>query len=144
MEYDLREHGLRFFGSAVRDQAIFTVWTLRKITEMFGQIPRDKSTAQTSETVSGLLDNFVRYGVWTRFHLHCLVTSMRVSRPIFPEPLADVIDGLRSAVNAYSYARQIVDILAPRVLPDVAPPEWDDEDAALLSEASAEPFLEES
>jgi hypothetical protein len=69
---------------------------------------------------------------------------MRVSRPIFPEPLADVIDGLRSAVNAYSYARQIVDILAPRVLPDVAPPEWDDEDAALLSEASAEPFLEES
>ncbi len=87
MEADLRERGLTFFGSAVRDQALFTVWTLRKITDMFGQIPREKTMVEINGEIGKLLKQFTEYGVWTRFHLHCLVTSMRTNKPIFPEPL---------------------------------------------------------
>jgi hypothetical protein len=38
MEADFRDKGLDSFGSAVRDQALFTVWTLRKISELVTQI----------------------------------------------------------------------------------------------------------
>jgi hypothetical protein len=38
MEADLRDRGLSAFGAEVRDQAIFTVWTLRRTSEVCEQI----------------------------------------------------------------------------------------------------------
>src|ERR1700733_2901742 len=38
LEADLRDKGLTAFGAAVLDQAMFTVWTLRKISDYMSQI----------------------------------------------------------------------------------------------------------
>src|SRR5947199_339130 len=38
LEADLRDRGLTAFGPALRDQAVFTVWTLRKISDLSIQI----------------------------------------------------------------------------------------------------------
>jgi hypothetical protein len=145
MEADLREHGLKFFGAAVRDQAMFTVWTLRKISELINQVPREKTNISDPKSKSGeLLKNFIEHGIWARFHLHCIVASIQVSKPMFPATLDVIVDGLRATVNAYAYARQLVDILAPRVFPVDAPQAWDDEDEALLSEATIDMVPEEN
>jgi hypothetical protein len=60
--------------------------------------------------------------------------SMGTERPIHPEAMALVIDGLRSVVNAYGLARQLLDILVPLPEHVVETPVWDDEDQALLNE----------
>ena len=45
-----------------------------------------------------------------RFHLDCLLASMKHQRPIYPEILAVISDGLRSGVDAYAWIRQCVDL----------------------------------
>jgi hypothetical protein len=55
------------------------------------------------------------------------------NHPIYPEVLEVITDLLRSAVNAYAWIRQGVDLRFPvdePVLPNV---EWDDEDQELLN-----------
>src|SRR5437868_6111129 len=37
MEADFRDHALVAFGSSIRDQALFTIWTLRKINDLSRQ-----------------------------------------------------------------------------------------------------------
>lgn len=135
----------RFFGTALRDQAMFTIWTLRKITELAGQIPTAKPVVLVEDDpkLRGLLKKFVEHGVWTRFHLQCLFVSLRVSKPIFPETLEPILMGLCAAVNAYPYIRQALDIIVPRTFPEDAPQAWDAEDASLLASATAGLVLEE-
>ena len=58
MEADFRDHALAAFGSSIRDQAIFTVWTLRKISDIAQQIsnkvvPEDLATRGRSGCFSG-------------------------------------------------------------------------------------------
>ncbi len=143
MEAEFREKGLGFFGAAVRDQALFTVWTLRKITKMISQIPQAGRGGGDGKKVADLLQKFTSNGIWTRFHLHCLLTSMRSSEPMFPEPLHEIIEGLRAAVNAYSFARQLVDVMAPRHFPAEPAPIWDEEDQELIAQATFDMLPEE-
>jgi hypothetical protein len=137
LEADLRDKGRAAFGSAVQDQAIFTAWTLRKTSDLIAQLPASpKMDAATAASVSEIGGSFILHAIRTRFHLHCLVTSMRLKKAIYPDPLELIIDGLRSAVNAYAQARCLLDLVSPLPEPKTEPLEWDDEDAALLAEAS--------
>jgi hypothetical protein len=139
LEADLRQYGLRCFGEPVRDQAIFTAWMLRKIADLATQIPKvgpPELDKERMATLSILAEDFQRCAIWTRFHLHCLVTSMRSRKPIFPEPLELILDGLRSAVNTYALIRRALDILNPQIQKNAEPIAWDDEDEALLAEAN--------
>jgi len=145
LESDFREKGLACFGVAVRDQALFTAWTLRKISDILAQFPANPPYLQPEDaaTASELANHIQVHAIRTRFHLHCLLAAMRVNQAIYPEPLELIIDGLRSAVNTYAMARRCLDIVSPS--PETSPEavEWDDEDAALLAESSREMFAGE-
>jgi hypothetical protein len=139
MEADLRERGLAAFGAEVRDQAIFTVWTLRRTSEVCEQIHRSK--AEDQEADAKFAESYLSMAMWTRFHVDCLIKSMDSGRSLYPSVLAEMIDGLRGAVNAYAWARRG---LALRMRPDeppIAPIEWDAEDQELLNEATSDMAL---
>jgi hypothetical protein len=144
LEADLRDRGVQAFGVAVRDQAMFTAWTLRKITDLVSQIPADpKNTTQAENShLTKLVVEFACSGIWARFHLHCLVSSLRLGRPIYPEPLEVILEGLRAAVNTYALSRRLLDALSPLPVPQLDHIEWDSEDDELLAEASRDMMAE--
>jgi len=145
LEADLREHGLGAFGEAVRDQAMFTVWTLRKLSDLTSQMvatPLPQLDSKQTATFTELAAPCIYHAVRTRFYLNCLVTSMQKQVLIHPEALEIVIDGLRSVVNAYGLARRLVDLLVPLVAPEIAPVDWDEEDQQLLAEATRDMAFE--
>lgn len=135
LEHDLRELGVTTFGSDLRDRGLFTVWTLRKISDLAKDI-------DTAELAKGLEDHdaevamkFATHAVWARFHVDCLVQAMRLKKPIYPEVVDNVADGLRAAVNAYAWIRQAVDLRTGTAEPDLSPVEWAEEDQILLDDS---------
>lgn len=136
LEADLREKGLTAFGRDLRDQAVFTVWTLRNISDLSTQIAVGaKTDIKPSPEIADTMAQLLFSAVWTRFHVNCLVTSIRRQAAIYPEVLELVIDGLRAAVNAYGLTRRLADQVAPLPEVKVDPVEWDEEEEALLNEA---------
>jgi hypothetical protein len=144
LEADLKDKGIPQFGVAVRDQAMFTAWTLRKITDLISQFPSAPVAIDRSKVMelSRLSIDFAYCGIWSRFHLHCLVSSLRLNKPIYPEPLEVILDGLRCAVNTYALTRRILDILSPLPRSEEEPDGWDAEDDALLAEATRDMMSE--
>lgn len=138
LEADFRDKGLASFGAAVRDQAMFTVWTLRKISELTTQIveaPLDKSRRQEDED---FCSHFNVNALQAQFSLDCLETSLRTHRAIYPEVLDEVVDGLRAMVNAYTWARRGLELRVPVEESSVEPLQLDDEDRALMDFSLAE------
>jgi hypothetical protein len=136
MEAEFRDQGLEAFGQAVRDQALFTVWTLRKISDLCQRIGNAKLNPGFKESDAEMFANFVSHAVGARFHLDCLLKSMIVQKPMHPDVLSVVIDGLRNAVNAYAWARRAFDLRVPRTEQENVTVEWDEEDRQLLNEAT--------
>ena len=140
MEADLRERGLTAFGAEVRDQAIFTVWTLRRTSEVCEQI--HKSAAPEDQGAdSEFAEKYLTMAMWTRFHVDCLIRSMDLGRSLYPGVLAEMMDGLRGAVNAYAWARRGLALRMGSAEPSVAPIEWDEEDQELLDESTGDMIL---
>jgi hypothetical protein len=143
LEADLRENGLTAFGPALRDQAVFTVWTLRKISDLISQIAaNNKTNVKPSDEVAAIMQQLLFHAVWTRFHVNCLITSIKRQEPLYPGVLDVVIDGLRSAVNAFGLTRRLLDILVPTPEIKLEPVEWDEEEEALLNEAKSDMLIE--
>jgi len=140
MEADLRERGLAAFGAEVRDQAIFTVWTLRRTNEVCEQIHRFKPP-EDQKADAEFAEQYLSMAMWTRFHVDCLIKSMDSGRALYPGVLAEMIDGLRGAVNAYAWARRGLALRVRPVEPSIAPIEWDEEEQALLDEATRDMTL---
>jgi hypothetical protein len=136
IESDFREQGLNAFGAAVRDQAIFTAWTLRKISDICQRIDETPLPASLEKSDRNSFQNFAIHAMRTRFHLDCLFKSMHFNKPIYPDVLGLVIDGLRSAVDAYAWARGALDLRIPVVEPAAAAVELDEEERQLLREAT--------
>lgn len=135
-EAEFRDQGLIAFGAEVRDQAMFTVWILRKISDLCQKIDGAHLAPQLRESDQTMYSGFVAHAVGARFHLDCLLKSMLVQKPMRPEVFPIVIDGLRNAVNAYAWARRAYDLRVQRVEADIAETEWDEEDQQLLREAT--------
>lgn len=137
MEADFRDKGLDTFGSAVRDQAIFTVWTLRKINELVTQIVTtkldDSKVADDQECRTSFNFNTFR----AQFSLDCLNVALRDGDAIYPEVLEQLTDGLRAMVNAYAWARRGLEARIPAEPIVVTLAAIDDEDRTLM-EASFE------
>jgi hypothetical protein len=136
MEGEFREHGLDTFGAAVRDQAIFTIWTMRKINDVCRKINSSKLSPELADADIEPRTHYAFTAVAARFHLDCLVKSMHFRQPIYPDVLNVVIDGLRNAVNAYVWAVRGLNLRSPKSESQIASVEWDDEDQALLNEAT--------
>lgn len=142
-EAEIREHGLSAFGSDVRDQAIFTLWSLRKIHDLCERIDSVLLVEEHLEPDREMYEKFVWHAVSARFHLDCLLKAIQLKKRIYPEVLEIIVDGLRNVVNAYSWARQALDLRAPLPEPTMKPVIWDEEDQALLEETNREAVDEE-
>lgn len=131
LEADIREKGLAAFGTAIRDQTLFTVFTLRKINDVLTQISTLKADVSKQEQDREFFANFVMYAYRAQFGLECLQMALRLNHPIYPEVLDGLQDGLRSMVNAYAWARQSLSLRLPSD-DTMEPMESDEEDEELL------------
>jgi hypothetical protein len=141
LESDFREKALQAFGAAARDQAMFTIWTLRKINEMLTRIagaPLAPEKAQEEDQEFCL--QFTVHSLRGHFSLDCLNMALRQNRPIYPEVMTELIDGLRSMVNAYAWARRGVDLRIPPVDAPIETMVSDDEEDLFL-QASTHDFM---
>jgi hypothetical protein len=145
LEADLKHQGLTRFGANARDQALFTVWTMRKTKALAQQITgAPELSAELKPQDEKIITEFVFCSAWSQFHFDCLVASMRFDQPIHPEVLDEISDGLRAAVNAYGLISQGLDLRLKSTEPTIAPPVWDEEGQELLGssmrEMESEPF----
>jgi len=133
IEAELREHGADRFGAPTRDQAMFTVWSLRKTSDLIRKIVKAGPVAENlRQRDAKLAGEFSFCAAWTQFHLDYLLAAIRFDKSVQVEILNEIVDGLRAAVNAYGLARQGLDLRVPPVEPHLAKPEWDEEDEKLL------------
>ena len=132
IEADFRDKGESVFGSDLTERGIFTVWTLRKIYDLAKEIEAAELPNEHVAEDAEKAREFVRFGLWNRFHVDLLVKAMRSDKAIYPEVVEHVRDGLRAAVDAYAHIRQWADIRNPRLDHDPGPIEWSDEDEELL------------
>lgn len=135
MESDFRELGSSAFGSDLTERGLFTVWTLRKIYDLAKEISASPVQKDIAEEDTEKAREFVRFALWNRFHVDCLTKSMRAKKPIFPEVVDPIRDGLRAAVNAYAHIRQWADLRNPRQEPELGQIEWTDDDEMLLADS---------
>jgi hypothetical protein len=139
LEAQLKHEGLTRFGASARDQALFTVWTKRKIKALAQQIASaPELSAEFKAQDEKIISEFIFYSTWSQFHFDCLVASMRFDQPIHPEVLDKICDGLRGAVNAYGLISQGLDLRLESIEPTIAPPVWDEEDQELLDSSMRE------
>ncbi len=139
MEADFRDQGLNRFGAAAKEQAVFTVWTLRKISRLLGKITEAGTVPKSKKSAdSKLASEFSFYAAWTQFHMDCLIASIRFDKAINPDVLDEICEGLRGVVNAYGLVRQGAELRIPVEEPTLAPIQWDEEDQELLNSSMAE------
>jgi hypothetical protein len=138
LEADFRDKGLAAFGATVRDQTMFTVWTLRKINELTTQIidaPIDK--AKRAEDENSCL-NFNINALRAQFSLDCLNMALASDRAIYPEVQDELVDGLRAMVNAYTWARRGLELRVPAREENMDPSPLQEDDLALMDFAFSE------
>ncbi len=137
MEAEFRDKALAAFGAEVRDQALFTVWTLRKISDLLRQIHAvPKVDASQRVLDKEFARKFTVSALVAHFGLDCLTTALQAGSPVYPGVLETITDHLRSAVNAYAWARKGADLRNPNAEPKIEVVEWDDEEQQLLREAT--------
>lgn len=143
LEEELTARG-EAFGSVVRDQAIFTVWTFKKINRLIGKIldKIDDVPDDQKKNDSELASKFAVTVLWARFHLDCLTASLRTQKPIYPDVRDVIADGLRAAVNAYAFIKQCVDLRVAAPESQIKAIEWDAEDQELLDSSMRDMELE--
>jgi hypothetical protein len=138
LEAEFRAQGVERFGNAVNEQAVFTIWILRKTTEHIWRLREPDATSialdeEQRKKLESLGSDFALYSAWAQFHLGCLTASMRLDQPLYPGVIPAMMDGLRAMVNANAYARQIVELYVPSVEDDaLVPYAWDEEDEELM------------
>jgi hypothetical protein len=138
-EADLRNEGLSRFGATARDQAFFTVWTLRKINALISRIAAAPPLADEHKLLDRkLVAEFSFYSAWSQFHLDCLIASIRFDKPINPGLLDEISDGLRSAVNAYGLIHQAVGLREHAEVSALQAYAWDEEDQELMESSMRE------
>jgi hypothetical protein len=149
LEAEFRDNGKQKFGAEVAEQALFTIWTLRETAELVWQLLEpnvlDSIPNEAKPELGKLNSEFASYSAWAQFTVDCLVGSIRMGKPIYPDALPAVMDGLRAEVNAYALAKQIVDLYLPPVEEtDLQPYVWDQEDEELVSSSMLDLKSEEN
>jgi hypothetical protein len=131
LEAEFRDGGIAAFGKDISDQALFTVWTLRKIHDVVTRLQESKGAIEKAD--QKLAKDFVDHILYSRFHLDCLMMSLRSDRAIYPEVLECISEGLRSLVNAYAYIRQVSDAGQATAIEAPILIEFDDEERELVA-----------
>jgi hypothetical protein len=149
LEFDFKDYGTKQFGSALTEQAEFTIWTRRKTTklvwklfdpEVLNHIPAPDAL----ELGKKLYSDFALAAAWSQFHLDCLSTAMHMKRAIYPAVVPAIVEGLRTEVNAYAIAKQMIDLYLPPVAEEhLEPYSWGEEDEELLASSMEDMESEE-
>ena len=143
LEAEFREHGLSRFGASAKEQAMFTIWTMRRTSRLITKISALGTAPQSlKEQDEEIADSFSFYATWSQFHLDCMLGAIRFGKPIQLDVLPEIIDGLRGVVNAYGYARRGLSLRLPEEQPKLTPHQWDDEEQELLSSSMREMAVE--
>jgi hypothetical protein len=143
-EADFRDAGAAAFGAEIRSQALFTVWTMRKINELITQMRSVKrSESAMTEEERECCQQYVVNALRANFSLDCLSLALRDKSSIFPEVQNELTDGLRAVVNAYAWVRRGAALHFPDQEQPVAPIEWDNEDEQFLTSSMADFAVEE-
>ncbi|HEY2545755.1 MAG TPA: hypothetical protein VGI46_06810 [Candidatus Acidoferrum sp.] len=135
LEADFRDKALAAFGSAARDQAMFTIWTLRKINDLVTKIHSSKLDKAKAKQDRYYCLNFNLSALQAHFSLDCLSLALRLNRPIYPGVMAQLINELRSMVNAYTWVRLGFELRAP-ILEQPVEEIISDEEDDVFAEAS--------
>lgn len=131
LEADFRNIGPAAFGADLTERGMFTVWTLRKISDLAHEVS-DSPDPDDASADEQMASDFAAKALWTRFHVDCLVKAMRDGKPVYPGIVEPIRDGLRMAVNTYACIRQWADMRRPQIEPVVNAIEWTEEDEAWL------------
>lgn len=132
MEHDFRESGESTVGHDLTERGLFTLWTIRKIYDLGKEIEASDLPKESAKEDSEKAREFVRFGLWSRFHLDCLIKSVRTQKPIYPDVTEPLRDGLRASVDAYAHIRQWADLRTPRLEQELPTIEWTEDDEMLL------------
>lgn len=132
MEADFRDRAAAVFGTEVRDQALFTVWTLRKISDLLSQITSVKLDDSKKKDDAHFSSHFNLDAFRAQFSLDCLNKALDGGQPVYPEVLEELVDGLRAMVNAYAWARRGLEARVPVEEQSLTPLELDDADRDLM------------
>jgi hypothetical protein len=140
LEADLMEQGLKRFGETAKDQAIFTVWGFRRISRLQSKLqelaPVEKEFLEKDREIA---KEFSFYSLWSQFHLDCMIVSMRANKPIHPDVLEVICEGLRASVNAYGLIRRGLELRSPsKDDPTLVPITWDEEDQELVDSSMSD------
>lgn len=134
MEADFQADGRAAFGSDICNQALFTIWTLRKIHDLANRIDASRAPqGSCGQAETQLTQMFVNHILYSRFHLDCLKVSLRSERVIYPEVLEPISDGLRALVNAYAYIKQASDLRSDSSEEELVHIDFDEEEKELLA-----------
>lgn len=142
LEADIREHANASFGANMRERAMFTVWTLREISELLAVLQSSQMKEEDVPREAEFLGSFLAHALSARFGIDCLRLSMKTGRAIYPDVFPALDNTLRAAVDAYAWIKQAVDLrTGVEEDLDVSQP-WDAEDDQLLRESMIDLSLE--
>lgn len=121
------------FGDALTEQAVFSLWTIRKVNELAKAVnnagePTDKEADHKIHAEYDLAS------MWGMLHLDLVAIAMKFKKNIPDEVQETLCDGLRMIVNVYAILKDAMALRASQaeaafvtVLP------WDEEDEKLLA-----------
>lgn len=124
------------FGDKLTDQAVFTLWTIRRIGILgreilsAGDAPIDKKKEDDQ-----LLYEYNKASLWAQFHLDMLFAAVKFDRPVCEQIRETVCDGMRASVNAYVIMKDALSLRQLQAEENLPPPNllWDKEDEQLLA-----------
>ena len=136
LEAEIRENGEACFGERLQERAMGTVWMLRKISDLLAILQTAPVIGDDQKDKDAeFARHFFLHALRARFYVDCLVASMRTRQPLYRTVFPQVDDGLRSAINAYSWVKQAVDLRFPSDDSRLVAPEQTADDRE-LAEAS--------
>jgi hypothetical protein len=114
LEADFRDKAADAFGSVVKEQVLFTISAVRKINDILASIRSTKIVDESKQKEDReLSEQFTVCSLVAHFSLDCLRASLQHHRPIYPDVMPRVMDGLRAMVNAYAWARRGLALRTP-------------------------------
>lgn len=138
LESEIRANGEACFGDSLKERAMFTVWMLRKISDLLAVLQTATVGDHEKDKDAEFAGHFFLHALRARFYVDCLVASMRTKQPLYRSVFPQVDDGLRSIVNAYAWVKQAVDLRLPSSDSDLVAPAWTDDDQELLDASTSD------
>lgn len=130
---DLQKQRLVHFGEQLRDQAVFTLWTLGKIRTLSFSLVAPPAPELRGKDLE-LCNEYRLCSLWTQFHMDIVIQSIKLDKAI-PDDVQELVrEGLRTAVNAYAIMKEARALRHPRAeQPPATGLPWDEEDEQLLA-----------